>query len=120
MDNCVSALLQLARHKAAQCPAEVPAWQLVVGKLPIRDDEDEAKKVHQILAELLVEQHAGLLGPENSNLGKVLSCLAEVYKQENLVEKETDAAILRIFQMLPRENLAGLAGGFSEKQQKKI
>lgn len=120
MDNCVSALLGLARHQAALCPLDVPAWQMVVGKLPLQDDEDEAKKVHKAVAELLLEQHAGLLGAEQAHLGKILSALAEVYKQENLCNEDTDAAILRIFQMLPRDNLLKLASGFSEKQQKKI
>merc|ERR1719469_942695 len=77
MDNCVSAMLALARHQAPQCPPEVPAWQLVVGKLPIRDDEDEAKKVHKIISEMILAQNAGLLGPDNSHIGKVLSALAE-------------------------------------------
>merc|ERR1719220_1492591 len=120
MDNCVSALLSLMEHKAQLCPPEVPAWQLIIGKLPIRDDEDEAKKVHKTISEMLLAQNAGLLGPDNAHLGKVLSALAEVYKQENLCAKETDALILKIFQMLPRDNLLKLAGGFSEKQQKKI
>jgi len=119
-DNCVSALFALARDKPTLCPPEVPAWQLVVGKLPIKDDEDEAKKVHKGVAQLVLDQHAGLLGPDNAHIGKILSALAEVYKQENLCEKETDAAIVRIFQMMPRDNLLKLAGGFSEKQQKKI
>jgi len=120
MDNCISALFALARHQLPLCPPEVPAWQIVVGKLPIQEDEDEAKKVHKAIAEMLLEQHAGLLGPDQAHLGKVLSALAEVYKQENLCTEETDALILRIFQMLPRDNLLKLASGFSEKQQKKI
>merc|ERR1719468_708141 len=118
--NCVSALLALMQHKPQLCPAEVPAWQLIIGKLPIKEDEDEAKKVHKTVAEMVLAQNAGLLGPDNAHIGKVLSALAEVYKQENLCAKETDQLILNIFKMLPRENLLQLAGGFSEKQQKKI
>jgi len=120
MDNCTSALFALARHQLPLCPPDVPAWQIVVNKLPIQEDEDEAKKVHKAVAELLLEQHAGLLGPDKAHLGKVLSALAEVYKQETLCDEETGALILRIFQMLPRDNLLKLASGFSEKQQKKI
>lgn len=120
MDNCVSALASLMQHKSSACPPEVPAWQLIVNKLPLRDDEDEAKKVHKMICELVMSQNAGLLGPDNAHIGKILSALAEVYKQEELSAKETDALILRIFQMLPRSNLQQLAAGFSEKQQKKI
>jgi len=120
MDNCVSALFALARHQSAHCPAEVPAWQLVVSKLPIKEDEEEAKKVHKAVADLLMAQHAGLVGPDQANLGKILSAFAEVYKQENLCTEETDGLILNIFKMLPRDNLLKLASGFTEKQQKKI
>lgn len=120
MDNCVSALVSLMQHKGNLCPPEVPSWQLIVGKLPLRDDEDEAKKVHKTISELILAQNAGLLGPDNANIGKLLSALAEVYKQETLSAKETDELILRIFQMLPRDALLKLAGGFTEKQQKKI
>eukprot|EP00932_Pfiesteria_piscicida_P009842 SRR837773.20645.p1 GENE.SRR837773.20645~~SRR837773.20645.p1 ORF type:complete len:718 (-),score=391.53 SRR837773.20645:73-2178(-) len=120
MDNCVSALFLLARHQSARCPPEVNAWQLVVSKLPIRDDEDEAKKVHRGLVELLAEQNAGLIGPDNCNLGKVLSALAEVYKQEGLSTTEIDTGIANLFRMLPREAVGNLAASFSEKQQKKI
>merc|ERR1719277_1434401 len=77
-------------------------------------------KILRMRASVSFSQRFSCLGPDNAHIGKVLSALAEVYKQENLCEKETDALILKIFQMLPRENLFKLAGGFSEKQQKKI
>jgi len=120
LDNCVSALLALAKEKPQQCPPEIPAWQLVVNKLPITTDEDEAKKVHKAVAGLVLEQHAGLLGPDHAHIGKILSSLAEVYNQEELCTKETEAEILRIFQNIPQERLQSLASNFTEKQQKKI
>jgi len=120
MDNCVQAMFMLAKEQTDKIPADVPAWSLVVSKLPLKEDEDEAKKIHNSVGQLLLAQHQGLLGPDNCHIGQVLSCLAEVYKQENLCTKETDELILRIFKMLPRENLSKLAGGFTEKQQRKI
>mmetsp|Transcript_32109 Transcript_32109/g.90183 ORF Transcript_32109/g.90183 Transcript_32109/m.90183 type:complete len:1118 (-) Transcript_32109:115-3468(-) len=120
MDNCVSAMLLLARHQHAACPQDVPAWQLVVNKLPIRDDEDEAKKVHKALVELLTEQNAGLIGPNNAHLGKVLSALAEAYKQEGLSNDELDIEIQNLFKRFPVQILETCAQVFSEKQQKKI
>merc|ERR1719210_3137856 len=102
---------------AALCPAEVQAWQLVVNRLPLKDDEEEARKVHESLADLVLAEHSGLCG---AHLGKVLSALAEVYRQEEVCAKETDAKVLQLFQRLPRESLTSLAGSFSQKQQKKI
>ena len=43
-------------------PPNVPAWQLVVSKLPLKEDEDEATKVHAMIADLVLAQHAGLIG----------------------------------------------------------
>merc|ERR1712070_818217 len=120
MDNAVAALLELAQAKPDQCPPSVPSWQLVVSKLSLKHDDDEAQKVHDKVVDLVFQQHAGLLGPDGANLGKILSALAEVYRTETICKKETDAKICNVFQAIPREHLLSLARGFTEKQQKKI
>jgi len=120
LDNAVQAMFMLVTEKADHCPPDVPAWGLIVSKLPLRHDEEEARKIHKAIADLVLQQHQGLLGAQNANIGQVLSALAEVYKQENLCTKETDELIFRMFQMLPRESLVKLAGGFTQKQQRKI
>mmetsp|Transcript_77073 Transcript_77073/g.160416 ORF Transcript_77073/g.160416 Transcript_77073/m.160416 type:complete len:1116 (+) Transcript_77073:170-3517(+) len=120
MDNAVSALLVLAKNKAAQCPQDVPVWQLIINKLPLKADEEEAHRVHKIIVELLADQNPGLLGPDNSHLGKVLSILAEVYKQEDISTEEIDTGIANLFKLLPRDALMKCAASFTEKQQKKI
>jgi len=120
LDNGVAALLALAKEMPARCPQGIEPWQLVVRRLPLRQDEEEAKKVHAKLVDLVLEQHAGLLGPARQNLGMVLSALVEVYHQENVCSKDTDAKILRVFQLIPCDNLVQLAGCFSEKQRRKI
>merc|ERR1712187_926746 len=99
----------LAKNQPAQCPPDIPAFQMVVGKLPLQEDYEEACKVHAIIADLVLAQHEGLLGPNAGHLGKILSALAEVYKQEHLCEKETDEKVRKIFQMLPKDTLCGLA-----------
>lgn len=119
-DNAVAAMLALARNVIAKCPADVPAWKLVVSKLPLQEDYDEARKVHKIITDLVLEQNPGLMGPSGENLGKILSSLAEVYKQEHLCEEETDEKIKRIFQTINPDTLRQFAGQFNEKQQKKI
>eukprot|EP00928_Gymnodinium_smaydae_P026158 TRINITY_DN20620_c1_g1_i1.p1 TRINITY_DN20620_c1_g1~~TRINITY_DN20620_c1_g1_i1.p1 ORF type:complete len:1148 (+),score=364.28 TRINITY_DN20620_c1_g1_i1:100-3444(+) len=121
LENAVAALLSLARDQSAACPAEVRPWDLILGQLPLKDDEDEAKKVHERLAQLVVAQHEGLLGgAARTNLSKVLSILAEVYQQESICNKETEALILQIFKALPRDILQMSADKLSEKQQRKI
>jgi len=92
----------------------------VLGKLPLRADDEEAVKVHKKVVELLLEEHPGLLGPDGAHLQVILCALAEVYGDEELSSKETDQAILRVFKSIPQEKLVNLGGGFSEKQQKKV
>jgi len=116
-DNVIAALLSLARCQSSHCPAEVNAWDLVLSNLPLRDDEEEAKKVHESLVDLLLEQHPALVG---AFLGKVLPILAEVYRTDDICTKATDEKIKRVFSLLPRDALQAAANGFTEKQKKKI
>jgi hypothetical protein len=120
MENAIAALLTLARYQASSCPVEVPAWQLVVSKLPLKKDEDEGKKVHEAVVDLVLEQHSGLLGQDNANLGSILSCLAEIHRSEDLSSKTIDEKIVRVFQHLPQDVLIKYASNFSGKQQAKI
>lgn len=117
-DNAVAALLALALHQSAQCGAE--AFSLVISKLPLKDDEEEAKKVHTIIVDAMLANHAGVIGANNANLGGLMKVLAEIYKQESICDKETDTKIVQIFKGLQSSQLTALAAGFSEKQQKKI
>lgn len=95
-------------------------FKLVLEKLPLKEDEEEAKKVHEIIVTQFQAQNAALLGDGNSNLPALLKILAEVYKQEAICEKETDQKIVALFKSLPQNVLEGAASSFSEKQLKKI
>jgi len=120
MDNAVAALLSLAVHQANLCPQEVPVWTIIVGRLPMRADVEEAQKVHKKVVELLLESHQGLLGADAQHLQKILSALAEVYADEELSTKDTDKKILQVFRGMSREQVVQFGSGFSEKQQKKV
>eukprot|EP00416_Gambierdiscus_australes_P024464 CAMPEP_0171059734 /NCGR_PEP_ID=MMETSP0766_2-20121228/3382_1 /TAXON_ID=439317 /ORGANISM="Gambierdiscus australes, Strain CAWD 149" /LENGTH=223 /DNA_ID=CAMNT_0011515223 /DNA_START=80 /DNA_END=752 /DNA_ORIENTATION=- len=120
-DNAVAALFTLGLEQSACCPPEIQAFVLVLERLPLKDDEDEGKKVHEKLVDLVVAEHPGLLGgPGAPNLGRALSILAEVHHVEEICKEETEAKILQVFRKLPKEMLVKLAGSFTEKQQKKI
>jgi hypothetical protein len=90
MDNCVAAMLSLGMQRMENCPPEVNWSALVVKKLPLKDDEEEAKKVHAKVVDLVIGQHPQFLGPNQENVGKILSVLAEIYKQDNISTKEID------------------------------
>jgi len=116
MDNAVAAMLALAVNKPDQCPPS--AFGLVLAKLPMKDDEEEAKKVHKLLVQQVKANNSRLMG--DGNLVKILQVLAEIYKQDNMSEKETDADVVAIFKTLGPAGIQQHAAGFSEKQQKKI
>mmetsp|Transcript_24483 Transcript_24483/g.70279 ORF Transcript_24483/g.70279 Transcript_24483/m.70279 type:complete len:1125 (+) Transcript_24483:112-3486(+) len=121
LDHAVAALVTLAKEKPSQCPPDVQAWPIVISRLPLRNDGDEAKKVHETIVDLVLEEHPGLLGgPGRQNLGQVLSVLAEVYHVENICKRDIEEKILKVFRSIPVDVLRGYASGFTEKQQKKI
>jgi len=119
-DNAIAAFFTLAKEKGPLCPPEIKPWPLVLARLPLRDDEEEAKKVHERLVDLVIAQNPDVLGPDRAHIGPVLSVLAEVYRVDCMCNKDTEEKILQIFKMLPRDLLQRCAVGFSEKQQKKI
>jgi hypothetical protein len=122
-DNAVAALLVLTRCQASHCPPESSLdtfWQLIVSKLPLKADPEEARMVHKAIADLLLQQDEALLGPNAAHLGKVLSSLAEAYHQSEMSTKEIDESINLVFQRLPQSKLLEVSSSFSEKQQKKI
>merc|ERR1711972_633271 len=119
-DNAVGALLSIAIEAPRHCPPEIQVWTLILSQLPLRDDEEEARIVHEKLVDQVIAQNQGLLGSGNANLGPVLGILAEVYHTEGICTKATDDKILNVFKMIPQNMLAPLAGSFTEKQQKKV
>jgi len=120
LDNAVAALIAMAKQKPGLCPPDIQAWPLALSRLPLRDDEEEAKKVHETLVDLVIAQDAGVLGPSRGNLGGLLSVFAEVYQMENICNKSTEGKILQVFKLIPADMLKSLAAAFTEKQQKKI
>jgi len=118
LDNAVAAMLALAVNKPDQCPAT--NFALVLSKLPLKDDEEEAKKVHKLVVDQFAAENPRLVGDGASNLSTILKVLAEIYKQENICEKETDEKIVILFKKLPQALLQQHASQFTEKQQKKI
>jgi len=119
-DNAMAAMLSLAVERQDCCPPDIQSFAIALAHMPLREDEDEAKKVHAKLVELVLQQHAGLLGPDKTNLGRILSIFAEVYHQENISEKEMDEKIVYIFKNVGADLLKACANCFTEKQQRKI
>lgn len=119
-DNAVGALTSLAIGAFGQCPPEVQAWSLIISKLPLRDDWEEAQVVHGKIVDQVVAQNQNLLGANNANLGPVLGIFAEIHQTQGICNQATDDKILKVFKMIPQPTVLQLASGFSEKQRKKV
>merc|ERR1712187_630727 len=89
--RATAALFALCKEKPESCPTELggvgAAWTMVLSKLPLRVREDEARNVHEAVADLMLAQHSGMLGTELANLGQVCSILAEVCEIEGMSTK---------------------------------
>jgi len=119
-DNAVGALTSLAIGAFGQCPPEVQAWSLIISKLPLRDDWEEAQVVHGKIVDQVAAQNQNLLGANNANLGPVLVIFAEIHQTQGICNQATDDKILQVFKMIPQATVVQLASGFSEKQRKKV
>lgn len=120
VDNAVAAMLQLSVHHGDVKPADVDSWALILDKMPLKSDQEEGKKCHKLIVQLLVQEHQQLLGPDNRNLGKIMSCMAEIHNNEGLSDKELDSQIEQVFKKLPDGVFNQYASCFSEKQQMRI
>jgi hypothetical protein len=121
-DNAVSAFGLILRHHRASVPAAADAniWAQWLGYLPLKTDEEEAQKVHEMLAVLVQEQHAELLGKDYAHLSKILGIFADVYGNEELVTKETTEKIHAIIKTLGEAGLSRFGHALTAKQQKKL
>lgn len=120
MDNAVAALMQLAVHHPSVVPAGIDPWGVIVDKLPLKKDQEQAKKSHNLLADLVMQENAAVLGPNHAHVGKILPCFAEIHQSERFSVKDLDLKIDTIFQKMPQSVLQGLATSFTEKQMLRI
>jgi hypothetical protein len=120
VDNAVAAMMQLCAFHWDVKPPELDAWALVLDKMPLKSDQEEGKKCHKLMVQMLLAENAPLLGPDNRNLGKIMSCMAEIHNNEGLSDKELDGQIEQVFKKLPDGVFNQHASCFSEKQQMRI
>mmetsp|Transcript_946 Transcript_946/g.2665 ORF Transcript_946/g.2665 Transcript_946/m.2665 type:complete len:1113 (-) Transcript_946:255-3593(-) len=119
-DNAESALIEiLMKQSAALGNAAPELWKVWVSGLPCQIDDDEGKKNHELLLQLVQQEKAEVLGPGGANLGQVLNIFVEVYKTD-FASEETSKGIGQLVLKVPQANLEQLAGQMKEKQRKKL
>nr|XP_016458312.1 PREDICTED: importin-5-like isoform X1 [Nicotiana tabacum] len=94
-DNAVSALGKICQfHRETIDSAQIIAW---LNCLPIKDDKDEAKVVHDQLCSMVERSDRELWDPNYLHLPKVISVFAEVLcAGEDLVTEETAKRMINL------------------------
>eukprot|EP00922_Rhytidocystis_sp_ex-Travisia-forbesii_P019153 GHVS01028399.1.p1 GENE.GHVS01028399.1~~GHVS01028399.1.p1 ORF type:complete len:195 (+),score=25.29 GHVS01028399.1:207-791(+) len=94
----------------------VRAW---LDYLPLKEDMEEASRVHADLVRLMGESNALLLGSDNANLPKLVGVLAQIYKGDTS-DPVVDGKIRRMVQMLGAGALQGMEQSLSQTQRTKL
>mmetsp|Transcript_20916 Transcript_20916/g.45998 ORF Transcript_20916/g.45998 Transcript_20916/m.45998 type:complete len:1121 (+) Transcript_20916:89-3451(+) len=118
-DNALSALLQIVIHHPQSLPDVQSVWVYLLDRLPLREDEEESVKVNKELVTLVRKEDGNCLGPNRSNLPKLMAFCAEAW-DSRLSDQETRDDIVKLFKAVPESIISGFAQMFSDKQKKRI
>ncbi|KAK2719944.1 importin-5-like [Artemia franciscana] len=88
-ENAIAAVTKILKHnsQAINVTEILPHW---LSWLPVYEDEDEAPYVYSYLCDLIESNNQVILGPNNSNLPRLVSIIGEVFSRETL-EKESES-----------------------------
>ncbi|XP_058802795.1 importin-5 [Phymastichus coffea] len=80
-ENAISAVTKILKYnnKAINVDEILPHW---LSWLPVVEDEDEALHIYGYLCDLIEANHPVVLGPNNSNLPRLISFFAEALNKE--------------------------------------
>lgn len=79
-DNAVAALGDIIRYHGNnlnECASYINLW---LKSLPLKEDEAEGRRVHKSLMELIIANHHGILGVDNSNMGQLAKIFITIYE----------------------------------------
>lgn len=119
-DNALSGLIEILRnHQQSLSNNEEQLWNVWVNGLPCQEDEQEAKKNHSILLQLLQQQAPQVVGADGRNVPRVLAILVDLYNTE-MVDEGTSAGIAALALTLGDAALRAYSAHWPEKRQKKL
>jgi len=119
-DNALSALAEvLVHHQQSVAASEAQMWAVWLQGLPCQEDDEEGKRNHGRLLQMVVAERREVVGDAGANLPQVLSIIVDVYKTD-MASEETSKGIGQLVVKLGEERLKQFAGQLKEKQQKKL
>jgi len=119
-DNALSAIAEiLLHHQPTVAASEGQLWSVWLQALPCQEDEEEGKKNHGILFQMVQAEKREIVGEGGANLPQVFSVLVDVYKTDMATE-EVSKGIGQLVLKVGEARLEQLARQLKEKQQKKL
>lgn len=118
-DNVVAALCQLCLSHPDASPDLDGCWHAVFGKLPLKVDLDEGRKLHRKLFTEVQKPNGGNLRTM-ARVAHVLGYLCEQYGHIELCDGELQRDLALALASLPPDTLSSLTSQLPAKQQKKV
>ncbi|KAJ8031234.1 Importin-5 [Holothuria leucospilota] len=88
-ENAISAVGKILQHNQGNLSINVDeVLQLWFSWLPVWEDKEEASHVFKFLCDLIESNNSVILGPNNSNLPRVVAVFAETFAKEGLKDDE--------------------------------
>lgn len=119
MDDAVAAIGDLVIHHEKHLADPKRCLAAWIDNLPLKHDEEEAQRVHEILVNLIQSNNSSILGERNENVPKLVSIMTSIYRS-NYSNAVTDEKIRGLIGNLGYSYIEGMQAKLSKKQQKKV
>jgi len=87
-DNAVASLGKIGQHQYVENPEEL--WSFWLSYLPLEGDVAESLLVNKQLCQLVLSNHAWVLGRDHSNLGRIVLIFSKILETDLVDEEVTD------------------------------
>ncbi|GFE53671.1 karyopherin beta [Babesia ovis] len=115
-DNAIAALGEIIKHHGAKLN-EAPSYlNLWLKSLPLKADEEEGRRVHKDLMELIIANNPTILGPDNCNMGQLAKIFITIYETDFSTE-ELNKQIIQLMKHLGEGFLQQLAPSLPKRLQ---
>ncbi|GBE59762.1 karyopherin beta [Babesia ovata] len=81
-DNAVAALGEIIKFHGSNLKDAAGYLNLWLKNLPLKADEEEGKRVHQGLMDLIRANDQSILGPDNCNMGQLIKIFITIYETD--------------------------------------
>lgn len=93
-ENAISAVTKILKYNNSQIKVSDDMVLMWLNWLPVLEDDDEAPHVYGYLCDLIENNHPVVLGPNNTNLPRLVGIMAEAFSKE--VIKSTQPVGIRM------------------------